>query len=425
MTAGVGPPCVKAYVASSPPSAPAGGGRSRVLGSLENEDWRRLWLAGHLWNISFWLELVILTWLTLELTDSPFLVGLVGTLRFLPEPVVGLLAGAQADRFPKRRLLLVAQAMNIVSTYAMLAAAITGALAMPYVYAAALVTGCAWAIDFPVRRAFIRDLVSDHHIVNAMALDGASLTGMVMLGRWTAGGVLALQGPLLGYAVLAVFYTGGFVLLLRVRSTPVVIGEYRASLLRSLVEGGRTVWSSPVLRAVFFVTLTVNLIVFPYFSFAPVFARDVFGVGQGWLGFMSGMDGLGAVIGSMVLAALPLVRRGLVLILGAIILSVGITAYAFSPTFIMALPLLAIAGVGIAGFATMQNTIVVSEVPAAMRGRAMGVMMLALGILPLGILWVGWLIELVGVRYAVGLNSAASAAVLLVVLLAARRLRTF
>ncbi len=415
----------KAYVALNPPSAPAGGGRSHILGSLENEDWRRLWLAGHLWNISFWLELIILTWLTLELTDSPFLVGLVGTLRFLPEPVVGLIAGAQADRFPKRRLLLVAQAMNVVSTYAMLAAAITGALAMPYVYAAALVTGCAWAIDFPVRRALIRDLVADRHIVNAMALDGASLTGMIMLGRWTAGGLLALQGPLLGYAFLAAFYTVGFVLLLRVRGTPVVVVEGRQSLLGSLVEGGRAVWSDPVLRSVFIVTFTVNLIVFPYFSFAPVFAREIFGVGQGWLGLMSGMDGFGALIGSLVLASLPVARRGLVHIVGAIVLSVGITAFAFSPTFFLALPLLALAGLGIAGFATMQNIIVVSAVPPAMRGRAMGVMMLGLGVLPLGILWVGTMIEIVGVRYAVGLHAAWSAVVLSVLLLVSQKLRSF
>jgi len=400
-------------------------GRPHILASLENRDWRLLWLAGHTWNISFWLELIILTWLTLELTDSPFLVGVVGTLRFLPEPIVGLLAGVQADRLSKRRLLLIAQAMNVASTYAMLGAAITGVLNMPFVYVAALVTGCAWAIDFPVRRALIRDLVSDRYIVNAMALDGASLTGMVMMGRWAAGGLLVLQGPLLAYAVLAVLYTTGLVLLLRVRSTPTVIEEYRPSLLRSLLEGGRAVWSSPVLRPVFFVTFTANLIVFPYFSFTPVFARDVFGVGEGWLGLMSGMDGLGAVIGSLLLASLVIVRRGLVYLVGAIVLSLGVAAYAFSPAFFLALPLLMIAGFGMAGFATMQNIIVVSEVDPAMRGRAMGVMMLGLGVLPLGILWVGWLIEFVGVRYAVGLNAAASAVVLFLIMLTSRKLRAY
>lgn len=401
------------------------GGRSPLLVSLANRDWRRLWLAGHLWNVSFWLELIILTWLTLELTDSPFLVGLVGTLRFLPEPVVGLLAGAQADRFPKRRLLLIAQAMNVASTYAMLGAAVAGVLTMPFVYIAALVTGCAWSIDFPVRRAFIRDLVGDRYIANAMALDGASLTGMVMLGRWTAGGLLALQGPLLGYAVLAVLYTAGFVQLLRVRPTPVIYSEYRPSLWRSLVEGGNVVWSNPVLRSVFIVTFIVNLIVFPYFSFAPVFAREIFGVSEGWLGLMSGMDGLGAVIGSLALASLVIARRGLVHIVGAIVLSLGVAAYAFSPAFLLALPLLALAGFGMAGFATMQNIIVVSEVSPGMRGRAMGVMMLGLGALPFGILWVGFLIELIGVRNAVGLNAAASAAVLLMVLLVSKKLRAF
>ena len=401
------------------PSSP----RAGILKSLENRQWRRLWIAGHLWNVSFWLEFIVLTWLTLELTDSPFLVGLVGTLRFLPEPIIGLLAGAQADRFSKKRLLLIAQSLNVASAFVMLAAAATGTLSMPFVYGAALATGCAWAIDFPVRRAFIRDLIDDASVVNAMALDGASLTGMVMAGRWIAGGLLALQGPLLAYAVLAALYTAGFAQLLRVRGVPAAAVEYRPSLARSLIEGWRTVWGSPVLRSVFLVTFTANLLVFPYFSFAPVFAKDVFGVGEGRLGLMSGMDGFGALVGSLVIASLIRVRRGLVHVVGALVLSLGIMAYAFSPSFLVALPLLAMAGIGMAGFATMQNAIVASEVAPAMRGRAMGVMMLGLGILPLGILWVGSLISLVGVRYAVGLNAASAAAILLVILLTSRKLR--
>ena len=409
-----------------PPEQAAGAyAGAHPLRSLADPQWRTLWFAGHAWNIAFWVELIILTWLALELTGSAFQVGLVGTLRFLPQPLVGLYAGIQADRFPKRRLLIVAQVFNLVSTLTMLGLLAAGITEMTFVYGAALLTGTGWAIDFPVRRAYIRELLPERALVNAMSLDAASLVAMVMLGRWLAGGLLVLEGPLAGYVVLSVFYLLGMGLLLRLPTIPPAgAGQGRETVLQGLWEGVRFVWSHQTLRGVFLIAFIANLMLLPYFSFAPVFAKEVFGVGEGLLGLMSGMDGAGALVGTVLLAATASVRRrGVLFFAGASVMGLGITLYAFSSSFWLALPLLAMAGFGLSGFATMQTTLTVSMAPPDMRGRAMGVMMVGQGVLTLGLLWVGFLAEHIGIQAAVGLNALIGVGLILLTALALPALR--
>lgn len=382
--------------------------------SLAVPDWRLLWSAGTLWNLAFWIELIFLTWLALDLTRSAWQVALVGALRFSPQPIVGLIAGLQADRLPKRSILMVAQAFNIASTLTMTVVLLAGVRDMRFVYAAALVTGVAWAIDFPVRRAYARDLLPASHVHNAMSLDAASLEATVMLGRWLAGGLLALQGPEVGYVVLSVMYLAGFALLVRCRPTPVADRTGPApSALRDLREGLRTVWANRVLRGVFLITLIANFMLFPYFSFAPVFARDVFHVGEGLLGLMSGMDGAGATVSAVALAAMVAVpRRGTLFAAGIAALGIGVALFSFSPSIWVAMPLLAVGGVGMGAFQAMQTALAVSVPAPELRGRVMGVNMVAMGMLPFGLLWVGWLAGLTDIRVAVGINALAAAALI-------------
>ncbi|MCH8150348.1 MAG: MFS transporter, partial [Planctomycetes bacterium] len=239
--------------------------RIRTFQSLSHEGWRTLWLAGHLWHIAFWMDLFILGWIVLVLTDSPLMVSLVGTFRLLPLGILGFLAGVQADRFPKRRLLFIAQTINLIVTMVFVGLLALDAVRVWHVFVAALLTGSAWAIDFPVRRAFIRELLPESAMVNAMALDAASLTGTAMVGRWLAGGLLALLGAAGAYSFLLGCYLLGFILLLRVPEIPSLRDSgYRAgSIVGDLREGLKYVWRIRALRGIFLVTVFINLLTFP------------------------------------------------------------------------------------------------------------------------------------------------------------------
>ena len=386
--------------------------------SLENKDWSLLWWAGHLWHLAFWMDLIVLGWLVLELTNSPFLVALVGTFRLIPMGFFGILAGSIGDRVPKKRLLLIAQILNLVVTTGFAAILLLGLEEVWIIYVAALLTGSAWAIDFPIRRAFIRELVPSKAIVNAMAIDAASLTGMAMAGRWIGGGFLEWTGPAFAYICLIACYFVGFIILLRMPNLfpETNDSDLHHSVLQDIVSGLTYVLAQPSLRGVFFLTVLINFFVVPYFQLTPVFAKEVFHIGPGMLGIMSGMDGLGALVGTCILASITTTfRPNVVFAAGSMLFGVGVLLFSQTPTYQLGMILLFVVGVGMAGFATMQTTITVSQAEPNMRGRAMGVIALGIGMLPLGMAFVGGMAQWFGAPKALGLSSLIGLALMILV----------
>ena len=403
--------------------------RVPTLHSLAQRDWRILWLAGHLWHLAFWMDLLVLGWLVLELTGSPFLVSLIGTFRLLPLGLTGFIFGSLGDRFSKHRILVAAQVVNTTATIGLAAMLLLGTTQLWHLYLTALITGTAWATDFPVRRALIRDLVPEESVVNAVALDAASLTGMSMVGRFVGGGLLALSGAQGSYLFLCLCYLVGLVMLLRVSVTPsdATVQPHRDSLLKGIKEGLVYAWRTPIVRAVLLVTVFFNLLVTPYLQLTPVFAREVLGVGPALMGLMSGMDGMGALLGSMALASMGanIRRLGAVFLAGTLIVSLGILLFSASTIYLLSLATLFFAGIGLSGFATMQIAIIISTARPDMRGRAMGAITLAIAAMPLGMTYMGLLADRYGAPAAVGGNAAACLVLLLVIVVFQPGLRRF
>jgi MFS family permease len=416
----------------------------RTFASLDVPAWRLLWSAGHLWNAALWLDLLALGWLVLELTDSPLAVSLVGAARMAPMGLLGLIAGAQADRLPKHRILLAAQTLNLgaATTFALLL--LSGQEQVWQVYAVAFASGVAWAIDFPVRRAYIRELVPDELAVNAMALDAGSLVGGSMVGRWLAGLLLLVGGATAAYLMLVAFYGAGWLMLRAVAgrapaaASPPRSGSEtslmsdaelepaapRARLIDDVREGLRVAWATPAVRGVLLGSMAMNLLVFPYQQLLPVFVRDEWGQGPVVLGLLGGMDGLGALLATGAVATVGMATgRGRLFLGGALLVALSAILFALSPTWLVAVPILLVAGFGRGSFASMQWTVTTSSVPGRLRGRAMGAISLAIGVVPLGAASLGLIAELVGAPVAVLLTASIGGALVLTLLLTARGLR--
>ena len=401
------------------PPRPRYGGRT--FASLGVPSWRLLWSAGHLWNSALWLDLIALGWLALELTDSPLAVSLVGAARMAPMGLFGLLAGAQADRLPKQRILLAAQSLNVAAALSFALLLLAGREQVWQLYAVSLAAGAAWAIDFPVRRAYIRDLVPDALAVNAMSLDAGSLVGGSMVGRWLAGVLLLAGGATAAYLVLVAFYLGGWLMLRAVgrrareeASAPWAAPAQGAAaapapsgrLLDDVREGLRAAWATPAVRGVLVGSLIMNLLVFPYQQLLPVFVRDEWGQGPFVLGLLGGMDGLGALLATGVIAtAARGSGRGLLFLAGSLLVTACVLAVAIAPSWTIAVPILLIAGLGRGSFASMQWTVTTSSVPGRLRGRAMGAISLAIGTVPLGAASLGVIAEQLGAPAAVLLTA--------------------
>ena len=378
--------------------------------SLKRREWLVLWSAGHFWHLAFWMDLIVLSWVVLDMTDSPLLVALVGTCRFLPLGIIGIFAGSLGDRMSKRKLLIIAQTLNIVVTLIFLVVVSLDLVRLWHVYVVAILVGSSWAVDYPVRRALIRDLLPESDMINAMAIDAASLTGMAMAGRWIGGSLLAGAGVQGAYIFLAICYLCGLTLLLRIdgRVKLPIAKDAAQGILRDVLAGLAFMWSNKVLRGVLLATLISNIFFFPYFQLTPVFARDVFEVGPILFGIMSGMDGLGSLVGTVVLASIPIYKlggQGKVFVAGGLLLGLGAFVFSQMPSIELAMLILVVIGLGTAAYATMQVTMTLSEADVQMRGRAMGAISLAIGTLPAGMAIVGLLAGWLGAPMGLGLFS--------------------
>jgi MFS family permease len=389
--------------------------------ALRNPAFRRLWLAGFCANIARWLDLLVLGWLALALTGSPFMVGVAAFSRVLPMMVLGPFTGIIAERVHRGRLLIVTQSLAMAAAVALAALFAAGRGSFWPLVGLEVVLGVVWAMDFTTRRTVVYTLIGPDRLASAVSLDTVSMQLAKMLGPLAGGLLLAHGGPSGSYAVLALLYAASLVFVLRLQGA--VPGPTRGvseSVAQGLAVAVREVWKRPLVRGVLLVTVVMNVLVFPYQQMLPVFARDVFRVGPELLGLLLAADGLGALAGALAVASWRgLLEYRLVFGGGALLATMLLLAFALSPAYSLALGLLLLLGLAESGFATMQATIVMLEVPDALRGRALGILSACIGTGPLGTLWLGFFASQVGAPAA---TAAGAATALLLMVPVARRM---
>lgn len=378
---------------------------------LRNADFRTIWYVGSLSELGRRMELLVLSWLVLQLTDSYFLLGLVLAFNNLPRPIVSMFTGYIADRFPRVKVLLAAQTINVLTSSFLLAViAYDLDLIRPWhVFGAVFLQGLTKAIEDPSRRTGIFDIVGQRRLVNALSLDVVSNN----LGK--------MSGPLLGGILLdAMGFTGAYSAVVAVHLlnlaliTRLHIPDYAGTaviepVLRSLKVAVVYAWRSPVLVGLFYITIVMNTLAFPFQQFIPAIGRDHLQVGATLVGLLVAADGLGNLLGAGVMALTRDLRyHGRVFVFGSVgVLLVGMV-FVWSPWYAVTFALLAAGGMTQSGFATMQSGVTMLATPHDMRGRMMGLLSFFIGAgTPLGVLEMGALASGVSVQIAIAANALA------------------
>ena len=338
--------------------------------------------------------MTLLIWLVLDETGSPFLVALVGFFSMIPLLLFGVFGGVLADRVDRRKLLITSQIMNLVAVITITSLLLSGQFLYWHGYFVALVSGLGWAIDMPSRRSIVLDLIGRARVTNAMALDSVGMHASRMAGPALAGGLIMWVGVAGGFFAIIAMYFASISFMLRLRPPPRTQLAATTSVTRNLIEGFAYVRTNRVILATVIITVLMNLLLFPYMQMVPVIAKETLEVGPGLMGILMGADGLGAIIGSILIASAGRLRyHGRVYIGGSVIGLFMVFLFARSEWFAMSLPVLILLGLGTAGFGTMQATIVVISASEEMRGRALGLISLAIGAGPVGALMIGALAE--------------------------------
>ena len=353
------------------------------------------------------MDLVVLGWLALQLTGSPFLVGLAVFVRSAPMMAFGPFAGVIADRIHRGRVLLFTQSLGVITGLALLVIFAKGRGGYAPLVGLEAFFGLLWALDFPARRTALYALVGPGRVANAISLETVSMQLAKMVGPVLAGVGLAHSGPAACFGTLVILYATGL-------SVSVGVGarigaaapRTSASVTASLGAGLRTAWEEPTMRAVLIITVLMNVLLFPYQHMLAVFSRDVLRAGPEWLGALVAAEGLGSLLGALAIAS----RRGFVahrrLFVSAVLVAprllIVFTGVRWRWVCIV---LLVLIGLVESGFSTMQSTLVLLAAPEERRGGAMGILSACIGTQPVGTLWVGFLASGIGVAPAIAVNS--------------------
>ncbi|MDQ3702967.1 MAG: MFS transporter [Chloroflexota bacterium] len=377
-----------------------------VVEPLRHATFRHLWLSTFAWNFARWMEMTVTGWVALQLTGSPWQVALLGVFRNAFMPLAGPITGALADRFDRLTLMKAAQWGNVLVVGAVAVALVTGYGAYWQLVVASLWLGASWGIDWPTRRALMADLVGPERVLQAVVLDNWTQNASRVAGPLLAGTVLALSGASGAFLALTLSFLLASVTLAGLHRARGPALPRRGSMWRELIAGLAYVRADAPVWAVLVITVFMNCLLFPYQQLLSVFAEQVLRVGPVGLGYMGAANGVGAVLALLVLPRFRTLRgQGWAFAGGSCLACLSLTAFAATTSFPLALVLLVATGLGTSAFGTMQSTIILTRTSPVMRGRAMGLLAMAIGSAPFGALEMGLLVERLGAPLAVAANA--------------------
>ena len=369
-----------------------------MLRALRHRDYR-LFFGGQLASLlGMWLQLVAQAWLILRLTDQATYVAIVYLAQLGPGFFIMPFAGALADRYPRKRMLIVAQAAAFLPALAMGLLTISGTITSWQVIFFAFLTGCARSVEIPTRQAFVPSLVDRDDIPNAVALNSILFNCCRLAGPALAGVVIAQVGE--GWCLLANAALFAPVLIslsaIRARGAPFV--QTTGSLARSIGAALRYVGGVPVLWSLLGGMAVASVIGMPYTTLLPSFATRVLDAGEVVYGMLTAAVGLGAFGSAMVLA----MRRGVEglerwVVAAGLFFALSLTGFSQTTELWTSLLLLVCIGTGFMFMMAGTSTLLQLRVPDSLRGRVMSFhTTVFLGAFPFGGLVAGQLADRYG-----------------------------
>ena len=385
---------------STPDAHPTDAGSRLAL--LRDRSFLSVWIAGAGWNTIHWLELLAVGVFVFERTGSPFLVALMGVLRIVPFALFGALAGAMGARVDRRLALLGALASMVPMSVGLGLLAASGHIEIWHIALASFIGGMVWALDFPVRKTLIAEIVEMERVGAAMALDSVTSSGSRMLGPVFGGLLLELVGLQGMYYLSAALYTISAASIAWLPAGVHRGGSGGAGLLSSVLGGLAHLRTAPALAGIMTVTIVLNLWGFPVLTMIPVIGEETLGLSAFPVGLLASAEGAGALLGAIALALwarMPYFRR--IYMLGTCAYLLAALAFGCSKWAVLSGVVLLAAGLASAGFGVMQSSLVVLNSPLALRGHMMGVLSVCIGMGPVGFLHVGVLASWLGAPLAV------------------------
>jgi MFS family permease len=347
------------------------------------------------------MQMVAQGWLIYDLTSSPAWLGVISFARGIPMLVLALAAGVLVDRLDRRLVLVTAQGATALVAIVLAALIFLDAIEPWHVALAAFLGGCLFVMIIPARQALVSATVERPMLGIAIGLMSTAQNSGRVLGPALAGVLIALLGTAMSFAVQAF----GFVLALGCSTMlgpqPPRAGARSSSPLQSLLEGLRYVWEDSTVLALTSLQAIPAFLIMPYNQLLPIFARDILHTGPEGLGTLMAANGIGSVLGAVVIVLLPFRRQGIFLFVSLASFGLLLPAFAASTWLPLSTVIMGLLGAAQAIYLASNTTLVQLATPDELRGRVQSVFMMTFGLMSLGSLPQGFLADWLGAQAVV------------------------
>ncbi|MGO8837538.1 MAG: MFS transporter [Limisphaerales bacterium] len=364
----------------------------------------RLFFVGQLISLTgTWMQATAQGWLVYQLTGSKVLLGTVAAVGTLPMLLLSLWGGSVADRHPKRTIIFYTQTGMMLTAFVFAALVGSGHIHPWQILVLAALGGVAMAFDMPARQAFMVEMTSTEHLMNAVSLNSSIVNGARVVGPAVAGFLMASVGITWCFILNGLSFIAVIVGLLMMRLPEFVPPEETPSAGRHILEGFKYVAGHRRVRILLLLFAVVGIFGWSYAVLLPAYATDILHINESGYGGLLSANGFGALLGALTVATWGSRLRPRLLILGGLwLFSAMLALLAIVRWYPLVLLCLAVGGWGMLLYFSTTNTLIQSSVSHAMRGRVMGIWALVFGgMMPVGGIESGFLSHAVGVPWTI------------------------
>ncbi len=365
---------------------------STTFRALGSRNYRLYFWGQALSLIGTWMQTVALGWLVYRLTDSAFLLGVVGFSSQIPTLFLAPFTGVAADRFPRRAILLTTQTLFMAQALGLAAIVLLHVETVPIILLLSLFHGVIMAFDAPARHAFVVEIVATRDdLSNGIALNSALFHASRLIGPSAAGILIMLWGEGICFLLNGLSYITTIAALAAIRLVPATAERNREPILTQFADGIRYARNSLPIKSVLLLVAFICFVGMPYSTLLPIIARDVLHGDSSTFGYLMSGAGIGALAGALYLASRPNNAALLGnLVWAPALFGGGALTLAFSRSFSLSFAILAVAAFGMMSVMATANTILQNVVSEKMRGRVMSLYTISFfGSVPFGNLLAG------------------------------------
>jgi MFS family permease len=374
-------------------------GLQLIFRALHHRNYRLFFGGQGISLIGTWMQQLAMSWLVYRMTNSAFLLGVVGFLGQIPAFLLSPFAGALIDRWNRHRILVGTQSLAMIQAFILALLTLTGTIAIWHIIILALFLGFVNAFDMPTRQAFVVEMVeTGEDLGNAIALNSFLFNGARLVGPSIGGILISLLGEGMCFLLNGISFIAVIAALLAMKMTKREIRSKSSHVLQGVKEGFTYAFGFPPIRFLLLLLGLVSLTGMPYTVLMPVFAKNILRGGPHTLGFLLGASGVGALVGAIYLASRKSVLGlGRLITIALNIFGIGLIAFSISRTLSLSLLFLGFTGFGMMVQMASTNTVLQTIVEEDKRGRVMSLYTMAfMGMVPFGSLLAGSLASKIG-----------------------------